>query len=263
MLSTITPLFTSAHLALLAPGMTLSSADIAAALGLAVLAGIVTTVAGMGGGLLLLLGLTTILGPLDALAVTAPALLLGNLHRAFLYRRAVDWRLVGLIVAGGLPGAVLGGLFAVAMPPWALRGLMVAMAGLVLAKTTGLWHANPPATAAVPVGAVCGAVSATSGGAGVLLGPFLMARGLSGATYVGSMASVAVMLHLGRLVAFGAAGHAGQATVLLGAGMAVVLIVGNLLGHRVRTALSASAQARVQWGALMLCVALALGASLG
>src|SRR5262245_36184409 len=57
-------------------------------LGLA--AGSLTTVAGQGGGLLLLLACSTLAGPHEALAITAPALLLGNLHRAVWLRAHIN-----------------------------------------------------------------------------------------------------------------------------------------------------------------------------
>ena len=50
------------------------------ALVLGVLAGLITTVAGMGGGLVLMLGLATIFDPMVALAATGPGLLVGNMH---------------------------------------------------------------------------------------------------------------------------------------------------------------------------------------
>ena len=51
---------------------------------LGTIAGILTTLAGQGGGLFLLLAIAALVGPHEALAITAPALLLGNLHRAVL-----------------------------------------------------------------------------------------------------------------------------------------------------------------------------------
>ena len=48
---------------------------------LGVLAGALTTVAGLGGGMLLIYALAALGDPHVALAATAPALLVGNLHR--------------------------------------------------------------------------------------------------------------------------------------------------------------------------------------
>src|SRR5690349_10895588 len=76
---------------------------------LGLLAGALTTVAGLGGGMLLLLALATLGEPHEALAVTAPALLVGNLHRLWMGRRELDRETALPLVAGALPGALVGG----------------------------------------------------------------------------------------------------------------------------------------------------------
>src|SRR5690242_12815639 len=94
-------------------------------LALGIMAGVLTTIAGQGGGLFLLLASSVIVGPHAALAITSPALLFGNLHRAILYRRFVDRRVAVPMTLGAVPGAVGGGLLAGAMPPWLLNVLLV------------------------------------------------------------------------------------------------------------------------------------------
>ena len=132
---------------------------------LGVLAGVLTTVAGMGGGILLQLALSLAVGPRAALTITAPALLLGNLHRAILYRDKVDRRVARAFAIGALPGSVVGGLAAVSMPVWLIHGLMLAMTALALLRATGRWSWSPSSRQIVPAAAGIGAVSATSGGA--------------------------------------------------------------------------------------------------
>src|SRR5438045_2862535 len=58
-------------------------------LALGIASGILTTLAGQGGGMALLLACSALFGPRFAIALTTPALLLGNLHRAALFRAAV------------------------------------------------------------------------------------------------------------------------------------------------------------------------------
>jgi uncharacterized membrane protein YfcA len=234
------------------PGLVLT-----ALLGIA--AGAITTVAGMGGGLLLLLALATATSPLHALAVTAPALLLGNLHRVVLYRRELEPRTAGALVLGAVPGSVIGGLLATQLPETVLRLLMVALAGLAIARAAGWLRWTPPAVASAPVGFVTGLITATSRGAGVLVAPFLLARGLRGAAYVGTMACGAVAMHAGRMVAYGAGGVLDARVVLQGAALAVAILGGNLVGDRVRRALGARAQGRVQLAVLLTTAALAVG----
>ena len=82
-------------------------------------AGLLTTVAGLGGGILMLLAVSLATDPKVALVATAPALLAGNLHRAFLFRGDVDRRVARAFALGAFPGSVLGGalLFSAHAPP--------------------------------------------------------------------------------------------------------------------------------------------------
>src|SRR5687767_13036298 len=64
-------------------------------IGLGLVAGSTTTIAGVGGGVVLTLALSPILGPHVALAVTALPLVLGNAHRLLAFRAHVDRRIVG------------------------------------------------------------------------------------------------------------------------------------------------------------------------
>src|SRR4051812_11193889 len=94
------------------------------------LAGVLTTLAGQGGGLFLILIASVLVGPRTALAITAPALLFGNLHRAILFRRALDRGIALRVILGAVPGAFAGGLLAGAMPEWVLRVLLVGLTAL-------------------------------------------------------------------------------------------------------------------------------------
>src|SRR5204863_3143251 len=119
-----------------------------------------------GGGMLLVLALTVLVGPATALAVSAPGLLLGNLHRLWLDREALDARLARAFVVGGLPGAFLGGLLAVGLPEGLLRTVGVLAAAFALARELGWLEVTPGPRVIVPLAAASGALSASSGGGG-------------------------------------------------------------------------------------------------
>src|SRR6188472_908814 len=112
----------------------MASGQIVVFLLLGLVAGVLTTIAGQGGGLLLLLACSALLGPHEALAVTAPALLLGNLHRSTLLRAHIDRTIALPVIAGAVPGALVGGMLAGITPAWALRVLLVGMTGISIAK---------------------------------------------------------------------------------------------------------------------------------
>src|SRR5688500_17574585 len=83
-------------------------------LGLA--AGALTTVSGMGGGLLVVFVLSLVIGPKAALVVSAAALLVGNVHRGWLYRADVDRDVVRRMLIGLVPGTLLGAWLAAGLP---------------------------------------------------------------------------------------------------------------------------------------------------
>ncbi len=235
---------------------------------LGLLAGALTTLAGQGGGLFLLIACSALAGPHAALAITSPALLLGNLHRAFLFRAHIARRIAVRMVLGAVPGALAGGLLTGVTPGWTLRVMLVVLTALAIAKAAGLLRFSVPERALLPAGAVVGAMTGTAGGAGVLFAPVLLSVGLTGAAFVATSSTVAVATHLGRV-----AGYAGLGMFdrrLLGPTVAVAcaIFAGNALGERIH-AFGAALRGATGWAkvrsvlesaTLVLCVLLsALG----
>jgi|GEM_PF-663505 len=221
-------------------------------------AGTLTTFAGMGGGLVLVLTLGLLFDAHTALAWTAPALLLGNLHRAWLYRRDADRRVLWQLGLGAVPAAFLVGLLAARLPDRALAAalLLIGVLGLLRGSGRLTWRPGPAAT--VPLGALGGALTAAGGGAGVVMGPLLMARELHGRAYVGTMACTAVLLHASRLAAYGLGGIADRHDLLVGALIALAIAGGNLLGDRLARRVDDRRQDQVQRLALLASLGLAL-----
>ena len=187
---------------------------------LGLIAGLTTTVAGMGRGTLLVLALALLYDPLSALALSTPALLAGNLHRVALYRRQIVWSEARPLVLGGFLAAAVGGFVAAGLPGWLIQSLMLGMAVLALGQALGL-PLKPPAQATLPVAGVVGLVSATSGGGGLIAGPYLLARGLSGVPYVATGALGAAAVHVGKLGAYSTVGVSSWDT--LGRGLALAV----------------------------------------
>lgn len=225
---------------------------------LCLLAGAITTLAGMGGGLILLLGLSMVMDPLTALVITGPALLVGNAHRAVLYRRHIRRPLAWRFVLGAGPGAVLGGLVAVAVPETLLRVALVGLAVAAAAKVIGGWSFTPPPGALVPGGAAAGFVTATSGGGGLIAGPLWLASGLTGRAYAGTGAVGGVVVHLCRMGGYGAGGVLEGDALLMGLVGAACIAGGNLIGERARRRLKKRLLSHLEVGVVMTCLLLAL-----
>lgn len=225
---------------------------------LGLLAGLTTTLAGLGGGLMLVLGLALLHDPHTALVVTAPALLVGNLHRLSLFRGHLSWDVAGRVALGALPGAFIGGLVAVGLPPDVLKALMSAMVGLLLLRRLLPRGGTLARAVLTPAGFVIGGLTASSGGAGILTAPLILASGVAGDTFIATAASAAVAMHVGRLAAYGTGGLVSGQSLVWAALLGVTIPVGNLVGRWIRRRISERAAMGCTYAALMGCLGLAL-----
>jgi uncharacterized membrane protein YfcA len=232
-----------------------------AALGLG--AGALTTLAGLGGGQLLVLALAATHGPRAALAITAPALLAGNLHRWVMYRRAADTRAALAFAAGAVPASILAGWLAVSLPPAVLTALLAGSTLLAVARGVGLLSLRVRRAAFPPAGVGIGALTATSSGGGLLLAPLLLSTGLTGPAYSATASLCASALHVGRLGGYALGGSITGATGGASLLLALAILAGNRVGDRGRRLVPPRAEPWIEHAVLVACVALAIAASVG
>ena len=204
-------------------------------LALGIVAGVLTTVAGMGGGLLLVAVVGLLRGPHEALAITTPALMLSNLQRTWMYRASVDTRAALTVASGAIPGAFVGGLLLPRLP--AALALLLTTTVLALLRSQGVVNLRVGKRAMFAAGIAIGALSASSGGAGFLIAPLLMSSGLRGLAYVATVSCCAVALHLGRLLGYGMSGLMHVELLPSIAVLLAGLLLGNLAANRARSSL--------------------------
>jgi uncharacterized membrane protein YfcA len=225
------------------------------ALGLA--AGVLTTVSGMGGGLLVVFVLSWMIGPKAALVVSAAALLVGNVHRAWLYRADLDGAVARLLLLGLVPGSLLGAVLAGGLPDGAIRIIMIAAALAALARALGGGRWTLPVSSLAPVAAVIGLFAATAGGAAAMLGPLLLSTGLGGRRYLAVVAVGATAMHSARIAGYGVAGLWDAAHVPMIAVLAAAILAGNLVGRSLRDVVPERAGAALEVGTPVVCALLA------
>ncbi len=236
--------------------MSIHDAALVLVLGLG--AGILTTTAGLGGGVLLVLSLSLAWDPRIALAVTAPALLVGNAHRLFLDRKSVDRRLALRFVAGALPATFVVGLLAVAIPAAALRVVLVVTTALAVAREFG-WLEITVRDRTIPLaGVVCGGLSGTGGAAGLLVAPVLLSAGKKGPSFIATSAAIAVAMHAGRIAAYGISGFIDARTLVTSGALALAILAGNTAGKRIRDRLEEKTMSRLTYATLVVAVGLAV-----
>jgi uncharacterized membrane protein YfcA len=221
-------------------------------------AGAMTTLAGQGGGLLALLAVSHGMGPHAALAITAPGLLAANAHRAWLFRAQVRGETLRAVGPAALFASAFAARWTLAVPADALRALLAGATALALARACGLLRITVSRRALGAAGAAIGALSATSGGAGLLVGPLLVSAGLERASLVATSAAVAVAMHAGRL-----AGYAAGGTLRIEQAVAVTLftaglLAGNLLGRALRPRIATGPQRVLELGTMVVAAACAI-----
>ncbi|WP_433442816.1 sulfite exporter TauE/SafE family protein [Nonomuraea sp. CA-141351] len=203
---------------------------VAAAFGSAVLSG----VAGFGGGVLMVPILVTALGPRNAIVVVTISQLASNGGRAWFNRTEIDRRLVGVCCLGGVPGAVAGSLLVTATP---LDTHTRVIGGFLLALV--LWRRLRPAAVHVPdpvfvvMNGLSGLGSGLVGSFGPLITPFFLARGLVRGAYIGTDAAAQLMVHITKLVVFGAVALLTVSTGLVGLVLVPPSIAGAWLGKQI------------------------------
>lgn len=225
---------------------------------LAVFAGALTTISGFGGGILLVVAVTAVAGAKPALAATAIALLVANVHRIWLYRGSLERRVTAPLLAGLIPGALAGALAAAWIPALLVQLVMLGVVALSIARAWLGWTWRPGARTLTASGWVVGALAGAAGGAGFLIGPVVLAAGLVGTAYLGTIAVSAVAMHVARIVGYGAGGLVTTDVLAMAAALVPALLVGNLIGNRLRDFIPERTQRAIELGAPVVCVVLAL-----
>ena len=163
------------------------------------------SVGGFAGGLLLMICLAPILGVKESVPVTAAAMILSNVTRVWVFRRAIDWRVVTAIFSTALPGIVIGAVFYVKLPVH-LAALVLGLFLIVTVPLRRVLHKrnfkvgiNGLRVAGVPYGLVSG----TTIGAGMMLAPFLLGAGLFGEQLIAVVATLGLGLNLTKTAVFG------------------------------------------------------------
>jgi uncharacterized membrane protein YfcA len=203
---------------------------------------VLSAVAGFGGGTLLLLICIAVLGPRNAVVVVTIAQLASNGGRAWFNRTKINSRLVGVFSLGAVPGAVVGALLLRATPEDTLARII---GGFLLVVV--LWRRLHPAAVRLPdpvfamLGAVSGAGSALLGSLGPVVAQFFLARGLVRGAYIGTDAAATLIVHVTKLIAYGAIAVLTRTTALVGLVLAPASLAGAWTGKQIVDRLPAGA----------------------
>jgi uncharacterized membrane protein YfcA len=207
----------------------LSVLDLAVIAISAFVAGTCSGMTGFGGGLLLPPVLASILGVQHVVPVLAFSNLMTNAHRLWLYRKHADLKLIGIMLATVVPAVVIGASIYLALPPaWIsiVLGSFLLLSipvGRLLARRNLRLGRGGVAIA----GGLCGLVSGTTPGAGVLMVPILLGAGLVGEAFLATDASISIATNLTKAVIFNRLGSLPLDLLVIGLVIGLCTVPGN------------------------------------
>lgn len=204
----------------------------------ALVTSVISALAGLGGGIILLAVIAQFHVPATAIPIHGAIQLASNGSRSLILRRDISWRAVAYGSALIVPGVFLGVAVATRVPADATR---LAMAIFILVATwrpSVLRWDRPGRTerGMIPVGAVSGFLSATVGASGPVVSPFYRAITKNHQAFVATAGATQVLSHGAKLVGFSLDGFAFSDHLgLMGIGIVGVLAgtwIGTNLLHR-------------------------------
>lgn len=204
---------------------------------LALAAGTLGGVVGFGSAVILLPLCNFLFGPRAAVPVLTIAALLGNLSRAGVSWREIDWKVVGLYLSGAAPAALAGSLVFVKLDAsWlpALFGVFV-----IASVPARRWAKRNDLTVQARhlplLGASMGFLSAVVSTTGPINAPFFLSYGLVGGAYLATEALGAAGVHITKALVYGRFQVAEARELIAGLLIGACLIGGSYLGKKIVT----------------------------
>lgn len=187
---------------------------------------------GLGGGMLVLATMATVLPPMVLIPLHGVVQLGSNAGRAAIMSRHVLYAIVPAFLVGTILGAAVGGWTFQALPIWALQ-LFLALFVLYGTWAPRFRSSKPGPAKFLGVGMVGGFTTMFVGGTGPLIAPFVAAACDERQQVVATHAFLMTLQHLFKVIAFGLIGFAFGPYIPLLAGLLAFGFAGTLVGRKV------------------------------
>jgi uncharacterized membrane protein YfcA len=214
---------------------TLGPLEVALLVLVGLVAGTIGGVVGFGSGVLLLPVVAWTFGPVQAVPILTVASLIGNVSRAALYLREIDWRVVGYYSAGAVPAATLGALVFVRLESHVIP--IVFGAFVVVIVPVRRWAEKHELRAKLRhfplVGAALGFLSGLVSTTGPINAPFFLSFGLVRGAYLATEATSTALVHATKSVVYGKFAALTSETIVIGIALGTLLLVGSYQGKRI------------------------------
>lgn len=199
----------------------------------AFLSGLLHGTTGMAGGTVMAAILAHILGIKSAVPVMTVALILSHLSRTLIYVQETDWSIAGRVLLFGGPTIVAGALIFGQISPSAVA---IVFALVLSASFPIKYWANRrqiktgPKTLAL-ASSGWGLLAGNIIGPGFFLAPFLLGTGMNRLIFVGTLATVTLVMNIIKLIVFGVTDLMTWDLFYLGIAIGVITVPGNWIGR--------------------------------
>lgn len=207
-----------------------------AAIGVAaLLTGILHGATGMAGGIVMASILAHFIGIKGAVPVMTVALIFSHLSRAIIYAQETDWSIAGRVLLFGSPTIIVG---AVVFGKISATTVAIVFAIFLLSSFPIKYWAKRHEITTGPkllagASSVWGMLAGNVIGPGFFLAPFLLGTGMNRLTFVGTLATVTLVMNILKLSVFGATDLMTRDLFFLGVIIGLITMPGNWIGRSV------------------------------
>jgi hypothetical protein len=179
--------------------------------------------------------LAHIIGIKAAVPVMTVALVFSHLSRAIMYFRDTDWKIAFRVLLFGCPTIIVGALIFSVISP---RTIAIIFAAFLIASFPIKYWARKKKIETGPrllaaASAIWGMLAGNVIGPAFFLAPFLLGTGMNRMAFVGTLASITLVMNVLKLAVFGATDLINYELFLLGTLIGVMTIPGNWVGRSI------------------------------
>lgn len=206
------------------------------------IASLISGIGGFGGGIVIAITVTPIVGAKSVLPLISVFAFFSNLSRVYAYRHSINFRLaIGFLLAS-VPGLWLGITFF----QWVSEDLLVMLLGITMISAIPLRRVlketkfKTSIVSVLIMGSIFGFVSGTAIGSGLLVISTLVSSGLQGHLLLGTDAVIGILNSAMRMIAFRQLGMLTDELFIIGSIMGVMTLPGTYLARAIINKIGAS-----------------------
>ncbi len=190
---------------------------------------------GMAGGVIMAAILAHFIGIKAAVPVVTCALIFSHSSRAVMYFHDTDWKIASRVLLFGCPTIIVGALIFSTISPRTIAIIFAAF--LVASFPIKNWakknqiETGPRLLAGAS--AIWGMLAGNVIGPSFFLSPFLLGTGIGRLAFVGTLASITLVMNILKLSVFGFTDLLNPQLLLLGVSIGIMTIPGNWVGRSI------------------------------